>query len=131
MNCITTASGKFYSGMTAEVAKQQDLYKSKFSRDFNNIDKNKDGVLSDKEILMERKSEAKKKQFFGVVNVGILALDILSRPLLKNKKSVLRANALDFALDIPFAIFGSVNIVSAQKIKKENIEIEKRLNMSI
>lgn len=130
MNGITTASGKFYSGMTANIAKQQDVYKATFSRDFRDIDKNKDGILSAQEILQERKSEAGRKQFWGLMNVGILAIDLLSVPLIKNKKNLFKADKIDFLFDIPFAFFGITSIMSAQKIKKENKEIEKKLNVS-
>lgn len=129
MNTITTVSGKFYSGMNANTAKNQDIYKSKFSRDFCNIDKNKDGILSPEEILKERKLEAKRKEFWGLVNIGFLTLDLLSVPFFKGKNKVLKADKLDLLIDIPLGFLGISSLLNSQKIKKENKEIEKELNL--
>ncbi len=129
MNTITTASGKFYSGMNANTAKKQDIYKSKFSRDFCNIDKNKDGILSPEEILKERKLEAKRKEFWGLVNIGFLTLDLLSVSFFKGKNKVLKADKLDLLIDIPLGFLGISSLLNSQKIKKENKEIQKELNL--
>lgn len=129
MNTITTVSGKFYSGMNANTAKNQDIYKSKFSRDFCNIDKNKDGILSPEEILKERKLEAKRKEFWGLVNIGFLTLDLLSVPFFKGKNKVLKADKLDLLIDIPLGFLGISSLLNSQKIKKENKEIQKELNL--
>lgn len=129
MNTITTVSGKFYSGMNVNTAKNQDIYKSKFSRDFCNIDKNKDGILSPEEILKERKLEAKRKEFWGLVNIGFLTLDLLSVPFFKGKNKVLKADKLDLLIDIPLGFLGISSLLNSQKIKKENKEIQKELNL--
>lgn len=67
---ITTVSEKFYSGMTADEAKKKDLYKSTFSRDFTDIDKNGNGVLEDSEICEERDLECSRKRTLGFLQMG-------------------------------------------------------------
>ena len=74
---LTTVSGKFHVGMTAQEAKKKDLYKSVFSRDFTDIDKNADGKLSAEEICDERdhecaitKERATGSDIFGGMVVG-------------------------------------------------------------
>ena len=59
---LQTISGKFHVGMTAKQAKEKDLYKSVFSRDFTDIDTDGNGILSGKEICAERDRECKSRK---------------------------------------------------------------------
>ena len=54
---IMCANNRYYAGMTLKEAKVKDLEKSFWRRDFHNIDKNGDGVLSVDEIMTERKQQ--------------------------------------------------------------------------
>ena len=54
---IMCANNRYYAGMTLKEAKVKDLEKSFWRRDFHNIDKNGDGVLSVDEIMNERKQQ--------------------------------------------------------------------------
>ena len=53
-NYVADQSGRFYAGMTLEEAQLDGTDKSFWRRDFNNLDKDKDGVLSVDEIFKER-----------------------------------------------------------------------------
>lgn len=53
-NYITDPSGRFYAGMTLEQAKLDGTDKSFWRRDFSNLDKDANGVLSVEEIFKER-----------------------------------------------------------------------------
>lgn len=67
---LTTDSGKFYAGMSLDEAKKKKLDKSIFTRDFSDIDKDKDGYLSDVEILQERKLEADRLNRVSFAAIG-------------------------------------------------------------
>jgi hypothetical protein len=64
---LTTVSGKFYVGMTRKEAQAKDLYKSTFSRDFTDIDKDGNGVLDEREICDERDLECSRKKVDGAI----------------------------------------------------------------
>ncbi len=72
-NLITNANGKFYAGMTLDEAKRNRTDKMLFRRDFKNIDKNGDGVLSVDEIITERKRSASNNKGWAV-GFGITGL---------------------------------------------------------
>lgn len=54
---ITTISGRFYAGMTKAQAQKNGTYQKTVGMDFRDIDTNKDGRLSDKEICDARDKE--------------------------------------------------------------------------
>ena len=56
---LATVNGNFHVGMTADEAKEKNLFKTKLGRDFTDIDKNGDGILSADEIIKEREKECK------------------------------------------------------------------------
>ena len=61
--------GRFYTGMTADEAKKQGLYNKSFLKvDFQDFDTDKDGKISDKEMLKYRDREAVVRQGAGIVN---------------------------------------------------------------
>ena len=72
---LSTVSGQFHVGMTAQQAKEKDLYKSVFSRDFTDIDTDGNGVLSAAEICNERDRECKIEK--GIARAGGVAGAIL------------------------------------------------------
>lgn len=51
---LSDSSGKFYVGMTKKEAEKKGIFSWKIGTDFRDIDTNKDGVLSEKEILKHR-----------------------------------------------------------------------------
>ena len=93
--------GKFYSGMTAEEAKKKGLYEKSFWKfDFQEIDANKDGKISDKEMLEFRDKEAKGNKYAGYLNLGFT-----------------------------FGAYGSNLVYDARKIEKENAQYRKQHNI--
>ena len=71
---IHSSSGRFYTGMTREDARAIGAEKNFFRRDFNNIDKNKDDILTNDEILLERELEANRLKIDTVL-CSLFALD--------------------------------------------------------
>ncbi len=69
-NDVKTVSGKFHAGMTRKEAEEASLDSCLFSRDFNDIDRNGDGVLSVRELCEERKLETDK---------GVRKADLMGR----------------------------------------------------
>ena len=51
--------GTFYAGMTLQEAQKIGRDKCFFRRDFRNLDKDEDGILSKEEVMKEREREAK------------------------------------------------------------------------
>ena len=93
--------GKFYAGMTAEEAKKKGLYEKSFWKlDFQEIDTNKDGKISDKEILKYRESVADTNMAYGTMT------------------SLLT-----------FGVAGSKEMQEAFKIAKENDKYRKQHNI--
>lgn len=115
---ITTASKDFYAGMTLDEAKQKKLDKSIFSRDFSDIDKDKDGKLSDIEILQERKVEADRinRFSFGVMGSGTVAAAIPGGQI-----AGLGLAAVGFAIGTES---DKINEQSAEYAKKHNIDMD-------
>ena len=72
---ITDANNRYYAGMTLKEAKIKDLEKSFWRRDFHNIDKNGDGVLSVDEIMTERKRSSKINKIMAAGFTGLGVLD--------------------------------------------------------
>ena len=71
---IHSISGRFYTGMTREEARAVKSEKNFFRRDFNNIDKNKDDILTNDEILLERELEANRLKIDTVL-CSLFAVD--------------------------------------------------------
>jgi len=61
-SAVTTSNGNYTVGMTREQAEKKKLYKCFTGLDFKDLDKNKDGVLSQKEILEGRVESVVRKQ---------------------------------------------------------------------
>ena len=72
---ITDDSNKYYAGMTLNNAKLLGRDKSFWRRDFYNIDKNNDGVLSVDEIMKERKRSSRSDKVIAGIFAGWGILD--------------------------------------------------------
>ena len=78
LSFVKDASGRFYAGMTIDEARKNGTDKSVWRRDFHNLDRNKDGILSVNEIMNERNRSSKLNKW-GVCGIGLLGLlDLLS-----------------------------------------------------
>lgn len=64
LSFVIDAHGRFYAGMTLKEAQNNGTDKSFWHRDFHNLDKNKDGVLSVSEVMNERKRSSNIDKFF-------------------------------------------------------------------
>lgn len=67
---ITDTSNKFYAGMTLREAQRLGVDKSFWRRDFHNIDKDKDEVLSVDEIMRERKRSSTSDKVIASIFAG-------------------------------------------------------------
>lgn len=78
MPLVTDANNRFYAGMTLAEAKRNGTDKSWWRRDFYNLDKNGDGVLSVDEIMNERKRSANLNKIGAGLMAGIGVIDMIS-----------------------------------------------------
>lgn len=114
---ITTDSREFYAGMTIDEAKKKKLDKSVFNRDFSDMDKNKDGILSNIEILQERKVEADRASLYSA-GMACVGLGVLCVPGAQIEGAAI--------------LFGSaINGADAIRIDKENEEYAKKHNINL
>ena len=112
---ITDATNRFYAGMTLNEAKRLGVDKSFWKRDFHNVDKNKDGVLSVDEILKERKHSSNSDKIVA----GIFASWWIFDAFTTKSKGWLLA-------ELAFAAFAIYNCLSrALRNDKKTKEIEK------
>lgn len=124
---LTTVSGKFYVGMTAQDAKKNDLYKSSFSRDFRDIDKNGNNVLEDWEICAERDSEcsvnntARSAALIG--GIGVCVAAVLASPFTGG------TSLLALPAGITAIGFGGYGVVSTSKENEVTKEYRKQHNL--
>lgn len=80
---VTTKNGTYYVGMTSAQAKKNNNYNKMFGRDFSDMDKDKNGILSQEEILQERVLSAIRNDHQGnimAMNVPILTFGIIPYP---------------------------------------------------
>lgn len=118
MPLITDANNRFFAGMTLEQAKIQGTDKSWWRRDFHNLDKNGDGVLSINEVMNERKRSSKVNKFTAAAFVALGVVDGLTG---KGKWWTL--------LDLAFDGFIAVHAYSrAAKIDRKSKEYEELIN---
>lgn len=71
--------GDFYAGMTQNEAIGKQLHSRTLRRDFQDIDTDKNGVLSAKEIINECDAMAKRKNYLGLSIIGLAILDLCTR----------------------------------------------------
>ena len=116
-NSLKANGGTFYPGMTLQDAKAIGRDKCFFRRDFYNLDKDGDNVLSKEEVMKEREREAKVLLGDSIL-MGLFAI----AELIYLWKSPKVANAAFTAL----ATACSLSSLSAYKKKvKLNEEIKK------
>ena len=115
---VTDPHGRFYAGMTLKEAQIDGTDKSFWHRDFHNLDKNKDGVLSVTEVMNERRRSSKIDKWVagvcGMLGVADMFVDRGSKAML----------AFDLLLD-GFIVISS--LVSAYKTDKGTERIEEEL----
>lgn len=71
---IKAGNGVFYTGMTREDAAMIGRDKCLLRRDFGNLDKNGDNVLTNDEIMLERERQAHVAIYDAII-CGLFALD--------------------------------------------------------
>ena len=115
INSIHNSNGRFHVGMTLKEAQAKGVDKCTFRRDFYNLDKDCDGVLSLQEIMEERKRDANTEKWTAI---GWGAFSILDFATYRNKSSKIIWGIID-ALVIGFSAFNYF------KIKKQDEEYQK------
>ena len=118
---IRTTNGIFYSGMTLQDAKMIGRDKCTLRRDFSDLDKNGDLILSNSEIMQERKREAKRSVVEGAV-MSVFALD----DLLSLRKGFSLWNV---GFGLLFSFFAVEAFSRSKKIKESNEYIEQTFNI--
>lgn len=89
---ITDASNRYYAGMTLDDARKLGIEKSFWRRDFHNIDKDKDGILSAGEIIKERRRSSKINKITAAAFAGLGIFEAITE---KSKKWLIVTLSLD------------------------------------
>ncbi len=89
---ITDASNRYYAGMTLDDARKLGIEKSFWRRDFHNIDKDKDGILSKEEIIKERRRSSKINKITAAAFAGLGIFEAITE---KSKKWLIVTLSLD------------------------------------
>ena len=122
MPLITDANNRFYAGMTLAEAKRDGTDKSWWRRDFHNLDKNRDGVLSVDEVMNERKRSSRNNKIAAVICAGLLPLEIMA---MKGSKGW---SQIDSLIDVVIASVLSIGCVGrAIKTDKQTKEYETQI----
>jgi len=109
---IIDANNRFYAGMTLKEAKARDVDKSFWRRDFHNLDKNGDGILSVDEVMNERKRSSKMNK---ITAAAFAALGVFDAVTGKGKWWTL----LDLAFDGFIACHALSRVIKTDKKTKE------------
>ena len=118
LSFVTDPHGKFYAGMTLKEAQSNGTDKSFLHRDFHNLDKNKDGVLSVEEVMNERKRSSKVDKWTAGIFGTLGVLDLFSN----------RSSKLWYALDLILDTYiVTTSLISAKRIDKGTERIENEL----
>lgn len=121
---IKTINGIFYTGMTRNDARAIGREKCFLRRDFNNLDKNKDNVLTNDEIMQERERQ-EHMMGLDVILCGLFALnDVVS--IIKGQ-----AGFISFLFAALFAACAVDSLNSKQKAKAVNEELTKQLRVNV
>ncbi len=75
---IKDTNNKYYAGMTLNDAKLLGIEKSFWHRDFHNIDKDKNGILSVEEIMAERKRSSNSDKVIAGIFAAWGVIDALT-----------------------------------------------------
>jgi len=110
-NYITDPSGKFYAGMTRKEAELDGTDSSFWHRDFNNLDKDKNDILSVEEIFEERSRVSKNHKISAALFASFAALDAILPSSSKGEK---------FAFLLLDAAFIIIDLVGIHDISKGN-----------
>jgi len=124
---VTDPSVRFYAGMTLKEAQRNRVDESLWRRDFFNLDKNEDGVLSVEEIFKERKRESNINKAGAAVFGALSLLDIFTNSSQKIKM-------LNLSLDAIIILYCLYNVYSINKGNKEfkqRIASDNAKNLSI
>lgn len=74
-NSVTTSNGSYFVGMTKKEAEQKKIYSCFAGIDFKDLDKNNDGILSQKEILEGVKKQSGREKWsnrlWGIFGAGV------------------------------------------------------------
>ncbi len=119
---IRTANGVFHSGMTINDAKMIGREKCFFRRDFSDVDKNKDGILSNDEILKERDNEVKRLRADALVMGAFGVYDAIG--LTKH------LSLWNLAFTGLFTAFTIDSIVRSNKLSKANDDLKQQLSIN-
>ena len=120
---IFDATNRYYAGMTLTEAKKLGIDKSFWRRDFHNIDKNRDGVLSTDEIMNERKRASKIDKVMAGIFAGWGVVDAFTT---KSKGWLIAGLAID-----AYLVFNCIaRAIKNDKQTKEyeNLMEEKQIN---
>lgn len=120
---IRTGNGVFYSGMTLNDAKMMGRDKCILRRDFSDVDKNNDGILSHEEILNERDKEVKRLRVDALVMGAFAAYDAIG--LTK------RFSLWNLAFAGLFTAFTIDSVSRSNKLAKANQELKQRLSINV
>ena len=121
LTLIHNCNGRFHVGMTLEEAKARGVDKCTFRRDFRNLDKNRDGVLSVNEVMNERKRDA---------NIDLLsAIGFGACAFLDNSKAWLLFDSFVTGANL-FNYFAIKNQDKVYKKMIKNAEQNNRLNVN-
>lgn len=119
---IRTANGVFHTGMTLDEARMIGRDKCVLRRDFENLDKNKDSILTNDEILLEREREAKMLKWDAILMGAFAIWDIVAtikHPNLFN--AIFAALFTGFSID---SIGRKKKMDNANAILKQQLKIQ-------
>lgn len=117
MPLISVHDNRFYAGMTIDEARKNGTDKSWWRRDFQNVDKDRNGRLSVDEIINERNNSSKCNKIAALLMVPLGIFDA-SLNLKDSSKLWLM---IDLAIDA-FLIFACLN--KAMKTDKQTQNYE-------
>ena len=120
---IFDATNKYYALMTLAEAKKIGIDKSFWRRDFHNIDKNGDNILSADEIILERKRSSKQDKIMSGIFAGWGIIDALTT---KSKGWLITSLAIDAFFIYNFLSRARKN--DKQTKEYENMIEEKQIN---
>ena len=129
---IKTIDGKFHAGMTLKQA--QNSWDYQVLKNYSQIDKNKDNLLSADEILINRKDKTKSQRnkalFWGLVTIPFYFFTKKAYDV-KNLKDWFKPDSLFFIPPITNVIAtlatSAVNFINFNINSKENAIIEAQL----